>query len=131
MNDHGTIQTVLPADRGIILTRLLLALAFFVVFSILLSRRDPKTFPFILAFVAIVSLYTLYPLVRLLLSGDAILVTDEGLIDRTGALDFVRWSEIRGALVKPYMGLKLVELQLNDRDAVLARLSPVRRGLLR
>ena len=113
------------------MTRLLLALAFFVVFSILLSRRDPKTFPFILAFVAIVSLYTLYPLVRLLLSGQAIVVTDEGLIDRTGALDFVRWGEIRAARVKPYMGLKLIELDLNDQEAVLARVPAVRRALLR
>jgi len=131
MNDHGTIQLILAANRGTILTRLLLAVVVFVVLTIWFVGRDPKLFPFMIAFLAMVALYSLYPLVRMLLSGQAIIVTDEGLVDRTGALEFVRWGEIRSARVRPYMGLKLVELDLNDQEAVLARLPPIRRALLR
>src|SRR5439155_20685487 len=106
MNNHGTILAILPADRGVILTRLVLAFGILIVLAFLLFWRAPQAFPFILSFWVMFSLYTLYPLVRLLLSGEAILVMDEGIVDRTGALDFVRWSEIRGVCVRPYMGLK-------------------------
>src|SRR5262245_37245682 len=105
MNDRGTVQVVLPAARSTILLRLLLGFGAAVAFLYWQRARDPHLFPFVAWTLVVVSAYTFYPLARLVLSGQAIVVTDQGLIDRTGALDFVKWTEIRSARVKPYMGL--------------------------
>ena len=131
MSDHGSVQLIVPADKATILTRLLLSLVTALVVSYWFFVRYPRAFPSVLVFFAVIWVYTLHPLVRLLLTGKAIVLTDQGLIDRTGGLEFVRWAEIREARIRPYMGLKLVELGLTDLDAVLARLPVVRRVLLR
>lgn len=127
----GIIQTVLPADRVTVLTRLLLALAILVVASVWYFGLTSNALLFSLTVLATLARYTFYPLVRLLFSGQAIIVTDKGLVDRTGALDFVRWGEVRAARIRSYKGLKLLQLDLNDQEAVLARLPAVRRVLLR
>jgi hypothetical protein len=72
----------------------------------------------------------LYPLARILVSGVALIVTDRGLIDRTGGFNFISWAEIRGAHVKPFYWTQLIALDLVDERAVVSRQPLLRRLLL-
>ena len=71
--------------------------------------------------VGIVSLYLLYPqltkYVRLLFTGQALILGDEGLFDRTFPLGFVPWPRIRGARLTESKNHKIVELELRDEEA--------------
>ena len=67
------------------------------------------------------ALYILYPhlskFVKLLFTGKALVLGEEGLFDRTFPLGFVPWSEIKGASLEESKNHKMVILQLRDEEA--------------
>lgn len=66
------------------------------------------------------ALYILYPhlskFVRLLFTGQALVLEEEGLLDRTFPLGFVPWSEIQEASLTNSKNHKIVELELRNEE---------------
>jgi hypothetical protein len=91
----------------------------------------PQHFQICLAAISIVYLYSVIPLVRMLITGTAVIVTDRGLLDRTGGVNFVAWDEINGVQVQSCAGLTKIALDLRDAEGVLGRMSLFGRILLR
>jgi hypothetical protein len=133
MPERRTNETVLRANRGRAAFRLVLGVVVLAVssyFSVYLVY--PEGAPVIIPCVVIIVTYAAFaPLLRLLLTGEAIILTDEGLLARIGDVDFVAWPEIEAVEIEEYGHQNAVALHLRDPKAVLGRLSPVRRMLLR
>jgi hypothetical protein len=72
------------------------------------------------AAVVVVSLYLLYPkLVKymgLLLTGEALVLGEESLYDRTFPLGRVPWTHVRGVRLKEVQDHKVVELELRNEE---------------
>lgn len=124
-------ETVLRANRAVVASRLALGIVLTVAGSYWIYLSTPEFAPFVIIAVVVILSYVFAPMLRLFLTGKAIILTDQGLLDRTGGVAFVTWGEIRGVRILPYAGLKAVELDLHHPDAVLARMPPIRRVLLR
>jgi hypothetical protein len=130
-DEIGTVVQVLPPNRRVILFRLTLAMIVLGSYFYWLSRRGRPYPTVIVVMGAVIVLYIFWPMLRLLLGGDAILITDRGLVNYTSGVVFVAWREIRAARLRSILWSKLVELDLPDPEPVLLRMSPVRRMLLR
>lgn len=133
MPDHRTNEIVLKANRGLVAFRLSLGIAVIAAGSYVLIYLDfPQFAALVIPLVAIIFTYFAFaPLLRLLLTGTAVILTDQGLLARIGDVDFVAWGEISGARLQKYGGQKAVALDLRDPEAVLGRMSPIRRVVLR
>ncbi len=133
MPDHPTNEIVLKANRGLVAFRLSLGIAVIAAGSYLLIYLVyPQFALFAIPLLVIFMTYIAFgPGIRGLLTGTAIILTDQGLLDRIGDVDFVGWGEIGGARIQRYGGVKVVELDLRDPEAVLGRMSPIRRVFLR
>lgn len=75
--------------------------------------------------------FALYRPARMLITGAALIVTDNGLTDFTSGLGYLAWTEIRGAEIQRYFGIDLINLNVVDEDAILTRLPILRRVLWR
>jgi hypothetical protein len=139
MPDHWTNEIVLRANRRLVALRLSLGIAGIAVVPYLgyLKYREFVTHHqeislLVITLLVIFSTYFFFaPLLRMLLSGNAIILSDQGLLDRTGGVDFVAWGEISGAHIQTYGGLEAVALDLRDPEAVLGRMSAIQRVVLR
>ena len=127
MNDEGAVLQTLATNRRAVLSRIAFLVLATVVLLYWISRRLPDSFPFLAGIFVVIMIYPLYRLLYLLFAGSALIVTDRGLIDRTSGLGFLSWSHIRGGTLRPYFGLKLLDLDLTDQNEILARLPLLRR----
>jgi hypothetical protein len=85
-----------------------------------------------LAFPLVVFLaFGLYWPARMLVTGAALIFTDEGVTDFSSGLGHLAWTEIRGAQIQRYFGIDLINLNVVDEDAILTRLPILRRVLWR
>ena len=131
----GNVERILGVNKLVVATRLALGLALFaaieyVVFIVFFEPSLVLASCIALAW-GLVWLPLMLPLMRLLIKRQAILITDQGLVDKTGSLNFVAWEEIRDVHVRWFMGIKLVEFELFDVEPVLERLGLINRMLLR
>lgn len=133
MPDHPTNEIVLRANRGLVAIRLALGIAVIAAGAyFLIYLAYPEFAPWAIPGLVVISTYFLFaPQLRLLLTGTAIILTDQGLLARIGDVDFVAWDEISGARIQRWGGLKAIALDLRDPEAVLGRMSPIRRVVLR
>ena len=113
------------------LARLVVAAIFLIAAFYWLRSIDPEFGLFIAIALVAFMCWALYLPVRLIVTGNAITITDRGLVDCTSGLGFIAWEEIRGVKLRPYFGLDLIELVVVDDGAILARLSFLRRALWR
>ena len=131
MNGHGSTEIVLAPAKATVLARVL---GSSIVLAWLAWRAADRQSVVLWAFFAVLSVslaYVFYLPIRMLITGQAIVITDRGLIDCTSGWGFIGWNELRGAEECPYMGITLVALNFTNLEAVLKRLSPVRRWLWR
>lgn len=74
------------------------------------------------AIAGIGAMYILYPhlskLMKLVFTGRALILGEEGLFDRTFPLGFIPWSEIQGASLTESKNHKIVELKLRDEETL-------------
>jgi hypothetical protein len=131
MDEFGTVETIIRANRGSIAGRLLLKVALMAVYVAWVLTKLPSHALILISIPLLAVLYVSGLMARLLYTGVAAQFTDRGVVDRTGGLAFVAWSEIRGVELRPYQGQQLVELDLFDVEPVIERLGRVRRFLLR
>jgi hypothetical protein len=131
MSEHGVVEMVLATHRMAVLKRVLFGLTLGAGLLYWFYHRDPVWFPMSAGVAVLIFAYALHLPVRLLISGEAILIADRGLVDRTSGLDFIGWQEIRSAHLESFMGLTLVGLDLTDPQEVVGRLSPLRRWVWR
>lgn len=138
MLDHRTNEIVLRANRGLVAAWLALGVALIAAFSFFSYLTEPEVaslaIPLLviaIPLLVITSTYIFAPLLRLFFTGNAIILTEQGLLCRVGDVDFVAWGEIRGADLQSSAGLLAIALDLRDPEAVLGRLSPSRRWILR
>jgi hypothetical protein len=133
VGDSGTVLRSLRTKREVVFVRLVFCLFitacglyFFWIRTGGLIRFLAWAVPLVLFLL----IEILYPLTRILISGVALIVTDRGLIDRTGGFNFISWAEIRGAHLKPFAWSQLIALDIVNERAVISRQPIVRRLLL-
>jgi hypothetical protein len=131
MNRHGTTEIVLAPAKATVLARLLFASILLAWLAYRAADRQAVALWAIFAVLFVSLAFVFYLPIRMLITGQAIVITDRGLIDCTSGWGFIGWNEIRGAEEYPYMGVTLVALNFTNLEAVLRRLSPVRRWLWR
>jgi hypothetical protein len=133
VGDLGTVLRSLRTKRDVALVRLLLCLLVLGCGLYLLRLGEHGLIWFLVFVVPLVVFFLaaiLYPLTHILISGVALIVTDRGLIDRTGGFNFISWAEIRGAHLRPFFWSQLIALDLVDERAVVSRQPLLRRLLL-
>jgi len=131
MNEIGTVERVIRVDlKSLVLQILLLALVMLAArWAMPVGYRD--VYPASMAFIGVVLVFSLWPVIRAAATGGgAIVITDRGLLNRTGGVGFVEWKEIASARIVSQLGMKRVELEVHNLYTVLDRISPVRRWLL-
>jgi hypothetical protein len=129
--NYGMVQMVLAANRVTVVVRgslaaLLLAAGVYWSFS----RGDVLGWSMGIV-ISAGGCLTLPRLIRMLITGQAVVLTDRGVINKTSAINFVEWGEIRGAHIEDQLGITTVVLNLRNPDRVLARVPIVERALLR
>ena len=132
MRDYGTAQVVVRTARKLVVVRLIaLAVVFIAIAGFLWIMLPARYHSWAMAGVIVTGLIVTKGLLRLLLTGKAFVLTDRGIVSNAGSVDFVAWTEIEGATIAQQGAVEGIDLEVNDVDAVLARLSPIRRGMLR
>jgi len=132
MDDIGTVERVFRVDRKVLLLQVLGFAAVLLVGRWILPERYREVYPVSVAIVIMFVLYALWPIVQAAITGTgAIIITDRGLLNRTGGVTFVAWDEITDARITSQMWQKRIELEVQNVDTVLQRVSPFRRSFLR
>ena len=67
----------------------------------------------------------------MLMSGKAVVIGPDGLLNYTSAVAFVAWGELKGAHMERPFGISIIALELHDVDAVVGRTMILNRLLLR
>ena len=111
--------------------RLIFGTALLFIYSFLMVDLVPEFLALSITVPAFAFAYLSVPLFRMLMTGEAMVVTDRGILDHTGGLEFVAWSELRGANIRSCFGSDFIELELRDPEPVLQRLAPVPRLVMR
>jgi hypothetical protein len=123
---------VIRTDRRAVLFRLLLSAVLIGAISFTLWIVAPgKYFPWLLGGVVVMWLYLVGSLLRVFVTGTAFVLTERGLLAHVGDVGFVAWDEIDNARIDSSGVVETIELDLNETQAVLGRLSVLRRVLLR
>jgi hypothetical protein len=68
---------------------------------------------------------------RLLVRRPVLVLADDGLHDHASGVGLVPWSEITGFSIVTVRGQRMLGVDVVDRDALLARVGPLRRGAVR
>jgi len=122
---------VIRTERGVVAVRLIALAVLFGAFALFLwVMLPPKYVPWGVAAVVVTWLYLTRSLLYIFVTGTAFILTERGLLAHIGSVDFVAWDEIESARIA-YHGAVDIDLDVSDMETVLARLSVVRRALLR
>ena len=133
MDSIGNILSQFSVLRTVVAGRLLLVFLLFALVGFAggpIYGRSGFRYVFYVG-VALLFAVLFFRLGRLLFLDAGVVITDRGLLDRTSALRFIDWSEIRGATVRRYFGTDLVELEIMDEPKLIARLPLLDRYLWR
>jgi hypothetical protein len=131
MTEIGTVERIFPANRAAVARRLLFGSALLFIYSLLMVDLLPEFLALTITIPSFAFAYLSVPLFRMLVTGEATVMTDRGILDHTGGLEFVAWNELRSANIRSYFGSDFIELELRDPEPVLQRLAPVSRMVMR
>ena len=97
-----------------------------VLFSLKYPHSPAWIWGFVISFVAVWSTK-----IRLLMNDVAVEFTPEGFTDHTNSLGFIAWSDIVSAVYEERWFGEFVDFNVKDRDAVLARLTWLKRLMVK
>lgn len=123
--DTGTVEAVIPVNRAAVLF-LLLELAAVLAVVYWLPVPKPQYPGVVLSLLGAFAFYLVWPSIRTISTGVAVVLTDRGILNFTGGVTFVAWDEIKDARIGSPWGPKQVELVLRDEKAVLQRIGGLR-----
>ncbi|MEX2152555.1 MAG: hypothetical protein WD825_04400 [Gemmatimonadaceae bacterium] len=130
--DGGSLSIAIRTARTVVAVRLIILAILFGAFALFAwVMLPPKYALWGVAAVIMTWLYLVRSLLRIFVTGTAFVLTDRGLLAHVGSVDFVAWEEIEDARIAMHGAVEGIDLDVNDVEAVVARLSVVRRALLR
>ena len=132
MTTIGEVESGMKVNKWAVLFQLGLLVISLSAFGLWLRYQDPMYFAPVMALLGIYLTWAMWPVLCLLVSGTALVLTNRGLVNKTGSFTFVAWDEIRGARLRRKLLLfDVIELDLRDTEPMLQRLGVVRRYLMR